>query len=72
MAKEFPGAEDVDARVGDALRPIVDKPGPHYGVDFAGRLFEPIETTFEVAHLMCAISKAEGLSDVHVLFDGGV
>jgi hypothetical protein len=25
-----------------------------------------------VAHLICAIREAEGLTDVHILFDGGI
>jgi hypothetical protein len=34
-----------------------------------GELFESVEAAFEAAHLTCAIREAEGLRDVHILFD---
>jgi hypothetical protein len=40
------------------------------GVEFAERLFESVEAALEVAHFKSAICEAEGLTDVHVLFDG--
>jgi hypothetical protein len=66
-------AEDVDARVGNALLPpMVDKPCTEQHVELARGLFESVEATLEVTHFRRAISEAEGLANVHVLLDWGV
>jgi hypothetical protein len=68
------GAEDVNARVGDALLPpVVDKPCTKEHVELARGMFQAVEAAFEVAHFGRSIGEAEGLAGgVHVLVDGGV
>jgi hypothetical protein len=67
------GAENVDARVGDALLPpVVDKPCTKKHVELAKGLFKSVEAALEVTHSGRAISEAEGLADVYVLLNRGV
>jgi hypothetical protein len=71
--EDGPGFVYIDVRVRDALLPlIVDKPIPQKGVDLAGGLLKSVKATFEVAHFKRAIREAKGLSQVHILFDGGI
>jgi hypothetical protein len=71
--EDVTGAEDVDARVGDALLPpVVDEPCTEQYVELARGLLKAVEAALEVTHLGRAIAKAEGLADVHVLLNRGV
>jgi hypothetical protein len=71
--EDVTGAEYVDARIRDALLPpVVDKPCTKEHVEFARGLFQAVEAAFDVRYFGRAIKEAEGLADVHVLFDGGV
>jgi hypothetical protein len=70
--EDGPGAEGVDARVRDALLPlVVDKPVPDEHVELAGGLFQAVEAMVETAHFRGAIREAAGFTDVNVLFDWG-
>jgi hypothetical protein len=67
------GAENVNARVGDALSsPVVDKPCTKQHVELVRGLFKSVEAALEMTHFGRAISEAEGLADVHVLLNRGV
>jgi hypothetical protein len=71
--EDVTGAEDVDARVGNALLPpMVDEPCTEYHVQLARGLLKSVETTLEMIHFGRAITKPEGLADVHVLLNRGV
>jgi hypothetical protein len=54
------------------LPPVVDKPCTKEHVELARGLFHSVEATLEMAHFRLAIREAEGLADIHVLFNGGV
>jgi hypothetical protein len=66
------GAEDVDARVGDALLPpVVDEPCTEQHVELARGLLDSVEAALEMTQFGRAITEAEGLADVHVLLNRG-
>jgi hypothetical protein len=51
---------------------MLDMPCTHEHVELARGLFESVEAALEMTHVRRAISEAEGLADVHVLFNWGV
>jgi hypothetical protein len=67
------GAENINARVRDALLPpVVDKPCTKQHVELARGLFKYVEAALEMTDFGRAIREAEGLADVRVLIKRGL
>jgi hypothetical protein len=71
--EDVTGAEDVYARVGNALLPpMVDEPRTEQHVELARGLLKSVEAALELTHFGRAITEFEWLVDVHVLLNRGV